>query len=271
MMFRFAYAVTGVTMLVLSPLSAQIKIQIVDGKLQSQDKPDETNAMVKAVQEAYKAPYEVDKSIRAEMQKQYQNPTADREQKILREVRRLYVTTPEQEARIVQELHSAYDVQSADQEGRVFAEIGRMGTLPVGTVPMSVQGTQAEKLFKKLDANRDGVLSDDELPANLAANLAKWDANHDGAIDAQEYWAYYQASLKTVSEKVASGEIAIKLPNGATLPKPQPATPPEEQPLQVYRAGKLPPGGCSDRFYPTRHRQGRANRPVRVAGRGAEH
>jgi Ca2+-binding EF-hand superfamily protein len=228
---------------VLHPAAAQLKIQIdAGGKVQ--DRPNEDTALLKAVTEAYKAPLEVDKDIRDELKKQYQNYSPDREQKILREVRRLYVTNPEQEARIVAEMRRAVETQAPDSEDRVFTEIRRMGKLPPGTVPASSQSTQAEKLFNRFDANHDGVLSPDEVPDGLKANFAKWDANRDGVIDAKEYWAYYQASLKTVSDKVASGEIAIKLPGGATVPKP--AAPPlpgdEEYKLQIFRAGKLPPG-----------------------------
>jgi EF hand len=230
----------------LSPLAAQMKMQveIVNGKLQAQspDRPDETKAMLKEVQEAYKAPFEVDKDIRDELRKQYQNPNPDREQKILREARRLYATTPEQEERIVRELRRAYEAQSPEQEERVFTEIRRGGKLPVGTVPASVQNAQAERLFQRFDSNRDGVLGRDELPDGLVAAFGKWDANRDGVIDAREYWGYYQASLRSVSEKVASGELSVKLPNGTLPPKPAPAPTDEEYKLQVFRAGKLPQG-----------------------------
>jgi hypothetical protein len=227
----------------LVPAAAQLQVQVVDGsgKVQAPDKPDELKAMLKEVQEAYKAPFEVDKDIRDELRKQYQNPTPDREKKIMQETRRLYATTPEQEARIVQELRRAYELRSAEQEDRVFAEIRRGGQLPAGTVPLSVQNSQAERLFQKLDKNRDGVLSKDEVPDGLLANFAKWDKNRDGVIDPSEYWAYYQSTLKTVSDKVASGEIAIKLPAGMTIPKPAPPAE-EENKVQVFRAGKLPPG-----------------------------
>ena len=96
----------------LGSAAAQVKVIQVDdnGKVlnqyvqkqnQIQDRPDEQTALLKAVTEAYKAPLEVDKDIRDELRRQYQNYSTDREQKILREVRRLYVTNPEQEARIV--------------------------------------------------------------------------------------------------------------------------------------------------------------------------
>lgn len=229
----------------VTPAAGQDKtvVQIVDGKVQQKggERPDETKGMVNLIQEAYKAPVEVDKDIRDELRKQYQNPTPEREQKILREVRRLYVTSPEQEQRIVQELRRAYDVQSPDQEEAVFAEVRRMGKLTPGTVPVSVQNAQAEKLFTRFDQNRDGVLGEGELPDGLTANLGRWDANRDGVIEPREYWAYYQVSLKVVSDKVASGEIAIKLPPGVTLPKLSPEGP-QEYKLQVFRAGKLPEG-----------------------------
>src|SRR6266540_1505385 len=62
--------------------------------------PDEFRSLVKEIEEAYKAPFEVDKDIRDELRKQYRNPTPEREMKILREARRLYQMTPEQEQNI---------------------------------------------------------------------------------------------------------------------------------------------------------------------------
>ena len=44
------------------------------------------------------------------------------------------------------------------------------------------QAGQAEKLFRRLDRNGDGVLSADEMPDTLRNERFRWDANRDGAI-----------------------------------------------------------------------------------------
>src|SRR5215813_4923319 len=65
--------------------------------------PDELRSLIKEVEEAYKAPFEVDKDVLDELRKQYRNPTPEREAKIFKEIRRLYVTMPEQEQVILAE------------------------------------------------------------------------------------------------------------------------------------------------------------------------
>jgi hypothetical protein len=71
-------------------------------------------------------------------------------------------------------------------------------------------------------------------------------------IDFGEYGDYYQAHLRSVADRAASGEIEIKLPRGAVLPVPDPAaptippspgrdSPPGPEPVAI-RYGKLPPG-----------------------------
>jgi len=193
--------------------------------------PDEFRALLKEVEEAYKAPLEVDKDVLDELRKQYRDPTPEREAKILREVRRLYVTTPGLEDAIVRELRRAYQQPSPEQEARVFQQIRRGGQLPLGTVPAEVQAERAAKTFRKFDRNGDGVLSADEMPEFLRGQLGQWDRNGDGSIDPAEYMAYFQTSLKWVSDKVASGEIPIKLPKAAI---PEPST--EPTPLAVSTA-----------------------------------
>ena len=56
--------------------------------------PDEFRSLVREVEEAYKAPFEVDKDILDELRKQYKNPTPEREAKIFLEIRRPYHLTP---------------------------------------------------------------------------------------------------------------------------------------------------------------------------------
>ncbi|MFM8271124.1 MAG: hypothetical protein ACKODX_02215, partial [Gemmata sp.] len=223
--------------------------------------PDEYRSLVREVEEAYKAPYEVDKDVLNELRKQYKAPSAEREAKIFREIRRLYPLTPEQERDITSALRKAYDSQSPEQEQRLFDVIRRNGRLPTGTVPASVQAEQSARLFRGFDRDGNGRLSSDEMPDALGGQWHKWDRNRDGGIDAAEYAEYYQASLRAVSEKVAAGEISIKVPKGAAAQpdgqKPAPVAPaePDLGPKPVtgdgapkdalpfaVRFGKLPPG-----------------------------
>ncbi|MCI0700207.1 MAG: hypothetical protein L0241_03870 [Planctomycetia bacterium] len=218
--------------------------------------PDEFKALVKEVEEAYEAPFEVDEDIRDELRKQYKNPTPEREAKIFREIRKLYNTTPEQEQDILRELRAAYQRPSPEQEAKIFAAIRRNGQLPPGTVPIEVQASRAEKLFRSFDRDSDGRLSSEEAPDTLRAMWQRWDRNGDGFITFDEYGVYFQAHLRSVSDRVASGEIAIKLPRGATLPSQSPLknfpssgmpqmpnrnSPPTTEPVAI-RFGKLPPG-----------------------------
>lgn len=201
-------------------------------------KPDEFKALVEEVREAYKAPLEVDKDVLDELRKQYRDPTPQREAKIFREIRRLYATTPEQEHVILRELRLAYERRTPEQEERLFAEVRRGGRFPPGTVPPGRQVEHAAHLFRKMDRNRDGLLTADEMTDALRGQVARWDRNRDGAIDGEEYAAYYQDGLKAVSEGVASGQIPVKLPKGATIPPP---APPAEEKRPAGRP-KYPPG-----------------------------
>jgi hypothetical protein len=217
--------------------------------------PDEFRSLVREVEEAYKAPYEVDKDILDELRKQYRNPTPEREAKIFREIRRLYNLTPEQEQEIIRELRSGYERPSPAQEERIFQAIRRNGRLPLGTVPASAQSEQAGKLFRGFDRNGDGQLAPEEMPDTLRTQWQRWDRNGDGLIDFAEYGDYYQAHLRAVSDRVASGEISIKLPKAASLPPvdlsrsalptvppaPGVGTPRDPLPFAI-RFGKLPPG-----------------------------
>jgi hypothetical protein len=186
---------------------------------------DEFRTLLKEIEEAYKAPLEVDEDVLDELRKQYRNPTPERELKIFKEIRRLYDTTPELEEAILREIRAAYQQPTAEQEMRVFAAIRRAGQLPLGTVPASIQLERATKLFAKLDEDRDGVLTRDEMPETLRDQRVRWDANRDGTIDFQEYAPYFQAQLKWVSDGVASGEFPIRLPKSAaaSAPAPMPA------------------------------------------------
>jgi len=63
--------------------------------------------------------------------------------------------------------------------------------------------------FRELDKNRDGVLSGDEIPADLKANLEKWDTNKDKQIQFDEYKEYYKS--KTQPTQPASQPVVDPL------------------------------------------------------------
>jgi EF hand len=211
-----------------------------DKDKQPKPPPDEFRAILKQVEEAYKAPLEVDKDILDELRKQYRNPTPDREAKIFKEIRRLYDVSAELESAITAELRRAYQEPSAAQEERIFAAIRQAPQHAVGAVPAHIRLEQSAKLFSKLDANGDGVLDSDEMPDTLRGQRARWDQNRNGSIDFDEYAPYYQSQLKWVSDGVASGEIPLKLPKGAASPSMGTARV-EERPA-APRAGPPAPG-----------------------------
>lgn len=210
--------------------------------------PDEMKSFLNALEEAYKAPREVDEDIRDELRKQYKGPTPEREAKIFREIRRLYSLTADREGAIAMELKRAYEQQTPDQEARLFAAIRRGGTLPLGTVAPEAQIELSARLFARLDQDANGSLSNDEIPEWLRNQQGKWDRNLDGMISLDEYRPYYQASLKLVAEKVASGAIYLKAaqqppPNKSDTPTPAPAASRvEDARPMISRFGKLPGG-----------------------------
>jgi Ca2+-binding EF-hand superfamily protein len=91
-------------------------------------------------------------------------------------------------------------------------------------------GNEAQKLFKHLDRDRDDMLSGDEIPPLLRANMRRWDVNGDGIITFEEYGEYFRHRLESLHRDLV-----------------QPMLPPveiqagDERPA-VIRQGKLPPG-----------------------------
>lgn len=201
--------------------------------------PDEQREIFKQIVEAYKAPHEVHEDVLEQLRKQYQDPTPQRENKIFRELRRLYDMTDEQEAAILREVRAAYQRQSPDQEMRLFQTIAMAERLPEGTVPASVQVEQAKKIFRRLDQNGDGLLSPSEMPEGLRTELSRWDSNKDHFIEMAEYWGFYQAQLQDLSDRVASGEIELKIKKGGQPLFQQQPQEQETRPV-VFRAGNLP-------------------------------
>ena len=99
----------------------------------------------------------------------------------------------------------------------------------------------AEDRFNRLDKNRDGFLSFDEMSENLKAEKDKWDTNQDGVIDRAEFKEY----LKAWQEKQQAEGRGARDAGGDTRGNQQPSGE-HEQPTSeldkkvvVLRAGKL--------------------------------
>jgi hypothetical protein len=100
----------------------------------------------------------------------------------------------------------------------------------------------ADRMFRQLDVNGDGVLNNDEMPEALKAERDKWDTDHNGLIDQTEFLAYFQARVQQFMID-RNGQGNSDAPDSADpLPLPE-ATPPPEPEIKrpvVYRSGKLP-------------------------------
>lgn len=214
----------------LAITAALISSAPASGQTPPKPPPDEFEALVKVVENAYKAPLEVEKDVLDELRKQYRGPTPEREAKIFKEIRRVYEPTADQADAILREVRLAYESPTAAQEERVLEAIRRVPKLPPGTVPAHIQADRAEKLFRKLDRDSDGLLANDELPEGLNDQRKQWDRNGNGLIDPDEYAAYYGAQLKVVSDAVARGEVPIRVPI-APGAGPEPARAPMPRPV----------------------------------------
>lgn len=70
------------------------------------------------------------------------------------------------------------------------------GAGPTGSAPNpDVINQLADVDFRRRDMNEDGKLNPEEMSGSLRDNLEKWDTNKDGAIDIQEYRAYFTVRL----------------------------------------------------------------------------
>jgi hypothetical protein len=97
---------------------------------------------------------------------------------------------------------------------------------------------EAEKTFRELDRNGDGVLNRDEMSETLRAERGRWDTNRDGFIDRNEYLGYFQARMHNV---IAEGGFPGQPGTGPGRP-PVPVKEENDGRPVVYRYGKLPPG-----------------------------
>jgi Ca2+-binding EF-hand superfamily protein len=199
---------------------------------------DADREILKQIKEAYKAQYEVPEDVLQDLRKSYKQPSAQREASMIRDLRRLYLLSEAHEQAILREIHKAIEHPSAEQEARLFREIEKAERLPNGAVAPTIQASQAEKLFGKLDLNADGRLETTELTDSLRSERFRWDANRDGSIDLREFFAYYQGRLRWLADEVAAGRIDLGLKRGGPVIQIED----EDARPNVYRAGKLPRG-----------------------------
>jgi Ca2+-binding EF-hand superfamily protein len=127
------------------------------------------------------------------------------------------------------------------------------GTLPTPGGPASGRSGAAadpnaeawnrwvEDRFRRYDHNGDGLLNFDEMPESLRAERDKWDTNHDGFIDLNEFKAYYQArTQQRMAESGAASPFGALPVDQYGLPITVPVEEEEDKKPVVYRSGKLP-------------------------------
>jgi Ca2+-binding EF-hand superfamily protein len=113
------------------------------------------------------------------------------------------------------------------------------GQPPVnGGTPEAQWSTWAEAMFRRYDQNGDGYLNNDEMPEELRAERDKWDTDHNGLIDLNEFKAYFQARMQQRMSENGLGNWWANSSIQAILPA-APAEEEEKKPV-VYKVGKLP-------------------------------
>jgi Ca2+-binding EF-hand superfamily protein len=105
----------------------------------------------------------------------------------------------------------------------------------------------AERRFKQLDKNGDGFLDFQEMPADLKAEKDKWDTDHNGLIDLNEYKAFVAARARQIQSEQggpnggqANGQGGNQNGGGGATPQETPAVPAEDPKPVVYHADNLP-------------------------------
>jgi hypothetical protein len=89
----------------------------------------------------------------------------------------------------------------------------------------------ADESFKRLDANSDGKLNQDEMSGMLRAQVSKWDKNNDTYVDLPEYREFFAAQLGGGVDSGTRG-VPDRIIDDEELDK---------KPV-VFRQGKLPSG-----------------------------
>ncbi len=109
-----------------------------------------------------------------------------------------------------------------------------------GGGPEAQWSNWAEAMFRRYDQNGDGYLNNDEMPEELRAERDKWDTDHNGLIDLNEFKAYFQARMQQrMSEMQNAGGSWWANPSIQAILPAAPAEEEEKKPV-VYKVGKLP-------------------------------
>jgi Ca2+-binding EF-hand superfamily protein len=118
---------------------------------------------------------------------------------------------------------------SADgSQGGMFPGGGAGGFGAGRMNPVEMMNQWADAEFNRRDGNGDGYLNTDEMPDALKVDLARWDTNHDGLIDRNEFRAYFLARFAQGGDARQANPVTIILEEEF-----------DKRPT-VLRAGKLP-------------------------------
>ncbi|HLW65550.1 MAG TPA: hypothetical protein VKS79_09545 [Gemmataceae bacterium] len=110
---------------------------------------------------------------------------------------------------------------------------GGPGGSPGGPAGMAMNpDSMAEGLFRRLDRDRDGVLSGDEIPNELKLELDKWDTNKNGTIELEEFKPWFAARMAARQQDWNNMQQMAPA-------QEEPADEPDRKPT-IYRKGKLP-------------------------------
>jgi hypothetical protein len=105
-------------------------------------------------------------------------------------------------------------------------------------------GARAEEYFRRLDQNGDGYLNYDELPDDLREDRDRWDTDHNGLIDLNEFKAFFRAKMEQFMVDRGQAASSYSSRGGLSFPSFAPASAPapaqEERKPQVYRSDNLP-------------------------------
>jgi len=105
--------------------------------------------------------------------------------------------------------------------------------MPTGPTPeqFSQWDREAEAEFRRLDANGDGKLNEDEAPDQLKRRFDRYDNNKDGEIDLGEFKTYYrEQQVARLNQAAASMTITVGgVDDDGPLKRPD-----------VFRVGNMP-------------------------------
>jgi hypothetical protein len=91
---------------------------------------------------------------------------------------------------------------------------------------------EAAKRFAKLDRNHNGILSHEEMPPDLHADLRSWDSDRDGQINEPEFLHYVQTRFRALAR-----ERGLDQPRA---PKEEAEPEANDAPPALYRPGNMP-------------------------------